>query len=87
MIAKSHFINIILKINYKLLTLLRDHHHHQNFLPPLPRHHHLLIRPEALLKSPLNHPLSHRQRDKQFQPFSQTVWLAFLVTPMWLSFL
>ena len=64
MIAKNHFLNIILKINYKLTTLLR-HHHHQNFLLPLPRHHHLL-RPAALLKSPLNHACTQRRRDKQF---------------------
>ena len=84
MITKSHFLNIILKINYKLTTLLC---HHQNFLLPLPCHHHLLVRPAALLKSPLNHPCSQRRWDNQFQPLSQTVWLVFLVTPMWLSFL
>ena len=86
MIAKSNFPNIILKINYKLTTLLR-HHHHQNFHLPLPRYHHLLLRHATLLKSSLNHPCSQRRRDKQFQPLSQTVWLVFLVTPMWLSFL
>ena len=85
MIAKSNFLTIILKINYKVTTLIR--HHHQNFILPLPHHHHLLHRPAALLKSPLNHPCSQRQRDKQFQPLSQTVWLIFLETPMWLLFL
>ena len=73
MIAKSHFLNTILKINCKLTTLLRNHHRHQNFILPLPRHHHLLLRPTALLKSPLNHPCSQRRRDKQFRPLSQTV--------------
>ena len=87
MIAKNHFINKILKINYKLTTLLCHHNHHQNFILPLPCHHHLLLRSAALLKSPLNHPCRQRRRDNQFQPLSQTLWLVFLVTPMWLSFL
>ena len=75
MIAKIHFLNINLKINYKLKTLLRNHHQHKNVLLHLPRHDHLLLRPAALLlKSPLNYPCSLRRRDNQFQPLSQTVW-------------
>ena len=69
MIAKNHFLNIILKINCKLTTFLR-HHHHQNFLLPLPHHHHLLLQTATPLKSPLSHPFSQHRRDKQFQPLS-----------------
>ena len=81
MIAKSHFLNIFLKSNYKFTKFIL--HHHQNFLLPLPPHHrHLLPRPAALSKSPLNHPRSHRRRNNQFQPLWQAVWIAFLVTPV-----
>ena len=86
MIPKNHFLNIILKINYKRTTLLR-HHHHQKFILPLPCHHHLLLRPASLLKFPLNHPCSQRRRDKQFQQLSQTIWLVFLVTPTHVTFI
>ena len=49
--------------------------------------HHHLLRPVAFLKSPLNHGCSQRRQDKQFQPLSRTVWLVFLVSAMWLSYL